>query len=276
VIRRLDCPMPTARVARRHAVEEVEVAGVRCVWLDRGHAEAAGTLVYLHGGGFLFGPLAEQWAWLSFLARRTGMAVLMVDYRRVPEHPFPAAYDDAHDVIAALQEDGVLTDGSWQLAGDSAGGNLAVSVPMRLRDEGRGLPARILLMSPWLDVVLTDTEAEAIEQHDPMLWIDGVRMAGVVYAWEQDPSHPAISPLHGDPTGLPPILMQGGSAEVLAPDLRTFAARCIDAGVAMTYEEYRGAFHVFPVAMQLPEARRALRRQVRFLTAGQAGSQRTA
>ena len=226
-----------------------------------------------------FGPLAEQWRG-SLLARRTGVAIVVVDYRRAPEHPFPAAFDDANAVIDSPVTDGVLRDGCWAVAGDSAGGGLAVATTMRARDEGLPLPDRLLLMSPWLDVTIADPAVEHIEDRDPMLWIDGVRAAGIAYAWGSDPTLPSISPLYGDAEGLPPILMQGGEAELLAPDQRTFAKRCSDAGVDVTYEEYRGAFHVFPVALQLPEARRALRRQFHFLeavgVAPQRGSHATA
>jgi epsilon-lactone hydrolase len=257
-------PDPPRRVARVHQAEPVQIGGVRCVWLDRANT-ANGVLVYFHGGGFLWGPLKEQWAWLSLMARRTNMACLLVDYRKAPEHPHPAAVDDALSVIRELQAAGTLTDGRWAVAGDSAGGNLAVSSSLALRDAGEALPARLVLLSPWMDVSLTHEEIPLLATDDPMLWLEGARFAGTVYAWEQDMTDPSISPVYADPTGLPPILLQSGTAELLAPDIRRFHQRCLEAGVDITYEEYRGAFHVFPMALHLPESRRALRRQVAFL-----------
>ena len=262
-----NCVSPPKRVRREHAVLTEDIAGVRCVWLDK-HKAATGVMVYLHGGAYLFGPFKEQWVWMSYIARKLGMACVMVDYRLAPEHPFPAALDDAVGVIRYLSSQGVLRSGRWVIAGDSAGGGLAVATAMQLRDQRAPLPDRLLLLSPWLDVTLSHGDIPAIAPRDPMIWFEGTQMVGTAYAGEHDPKSPLVSPVYGDPTGLPAILMQGGSAEILAPDLRLFHTQCQQAGVQITYEEYRGAFHVFPMALlMLPESRRAMRRELRFLRA---------
>lgn len=264
-LRKPDRPTPPSWVVRPSRWQEESIAGVRCVWIDRHHADR-GVIVYLHGGAYIFGPVREQWAWLAMMARKTGMAALMVDYRLAPEHPFPAGLDDATAVVRQLQKDGALPDDHWALAGDSAGGGLSVALTMRLRDEGDPLPPRLLLISPWLDVTMDNPDAQAIVPHDPFLWLEGTKLAGQVYAWESNPRQPLVSPVYGEMEGLPPVLLQCGTAEILLPDIRRFHEKCQLAGVEIEYQEADDSFHVFVMAPFLPEAKRAVRTQIAFLT----------
>lgn len=257
-------PLPSRYACRRRRAEVVDIDGVRCVWMDRHRATTGGVIVYLHGGGYLFGPLTEQWRWLSHMTRRTGRASLLVDYRLTPEHPFPAGLDDATGVVRSLLADGTLRDGEWVLCGDSAGGGMCVAVVQRLRDAGLAMPNGMLLMSPWLDLTMSNPESAALAHRDPMLWYEGVKIGGTIYAGEHDPKDPLVSPLYCGKEGLPPMLIQGGSEEVLAPDMRQFALECTEAGVDVTYDECVGGFHVYVMAVLLPEGRRAVREQLEF------------
>jgi acetyl esterase/lipase len=190
---------------------------------------------------------------------------LLVDYRLAPEHPFPAGLDDATAVVRQLRADGVLQADRWALAGDSAGGGMALAVCQRLRDAGEPLPRATLLMSPWLDVTMENPDIAPLAPRDPMICHDATKVGGMVYAWEHDPKDPLVSPAYCDPVGLPPMLIHTGSEEVLTPDIRRFAERVRRAGVDVTYVECHGGFHVYVMAPVLPEARRAVREQLAFL-----------
>ena len=254
-------PLPPRAVAGRHAVEETSVAGARCVWLDR-RLRASGVLVYLHGGAFIRGPVKEMWEWFGRLCQEAGMAGLMVDYALTPEHAHPTALDQTLAVTEAIATEAR----EWFLAGDSAGGGLAVAACYRLRDEARPLPRALVLVSPWLDLTMSNPQARANERIDSMLSLSSLARGSEPYARGQDPRDPHISPLNGDPAGLPPMLVHAGSRELFVWDIRDWAQKCARAGVRCEHIEVRGGFHDFPMAVaHIPEARTAVARQAEFL-----------
>jgi monoterpene epsilon-lactone hydrolase len=251
---------PPARVARGHAVEAVDIDGVRAVWLDRDR-RAEGTIVYLHGGTYITGPEMEHWHWFSRLCTAAGMAGLLVDYALTPESAYPVALDQVVAVTAGLG-----AGGPWFLAGDSAGGGLALAACYRLRDGSGRLPEAIVLSSPWLDVMTSDPEARAHRRVDPMLSLRGLARGAGPYAAGHDPHDPHISPLFGDPAGLPAMQIHVGTCELFLWENRAWAARCRAAGVACELVEVDGGIHDFAMAVRfIPEARAALTRQARFL-----------
>jgi acetyl esterase/lipase len=235
--------------------------GVRGVWLDRARS-SAGVIVYLHGGTYITGPEKEQWQWFSRLCRSTAMAGLMVDYDLAPDAAYPVAHDQTIRVL-----DHLAGDSRWFLAGDSAGGGLALGVAYTLRDTGRGRAGGLLLVSPWLDITMSNPEARARHRIDAMLSLRGLSRGAVPYAGESDPRDPHISPLFGDPGGLPPMQVHVGTRELFLWDNRAWARKCREAGVACELIEVEGGFHDFAIAVRMvPEARAALAHQVRFLT----------
>ncbi|MBV5291479.1 MAG: alpha/beta hydrolase fold domain-containing protein [Curvibacter lanceolatus] len=227
---------------------------------DRGTA-----VLYLHGGAFCLGGPTSHRSITTRLARDGGFTVHVPDYRLAPEHPHPAPLEDA---LAAYE--GLLQQG-WPaqrivLAGDSAGGALALSLAQALKQRGQPLPAAMLLISPVVDTTLATAKAAAPHVHDPMLrmgWLEqGLRWHGA----------PPAAPSVDDLAGLPPLLLQVGDQELLLADAELLARRAQAAGVACTLEVYQGRWHVFHLqAAYLASARAALQSMIRFAQAhGQA------
>jgi epsilon-lactone hydrolase len=223
------------------------------------------TILYLHGGGFVTGSprLFRHLTWRLAAAARARL--LAIDYRLAPEHPFPAALDDVFAAYRWFLDEGVEPR-RLALVGDSAGGGLALSLLLRLRDDGIALPAAAAVMSPWTDLALTGQSLRANSAADPML--DAAMLPRLVGAYlaGADPLDPYASPLYGDPAGLPPILLQAGGDEILRDDTTRLAERLRLAGCEAVLEIWPRMphdWHVF--ASLMPEARRAIARIGRFL-----------
>ena len=206
-------------------------------------APSSGTLLYLHGGGYIMGSASTHRGMAGHLAAMTGCEVIIPDYRLAPEHPFPAAPDDAESVYLALLARG-LSPARIAVAGDSAGGGLAVVLAMRLRDQGQPLPTSLVVFSPWTD--LTEQQLYAPEC-EPVLHADWTAKAARMYAGDIPQRHPMISPVFGDLTGLPPLLIQVGSQEILLNDAVRLADVAKRDRVATTLEIYNNLWHVFQV-----------------------------
>jgi monoterpene epsilon-lactone hydrolase len=261
-------PDPPEGIAARHACEVADLGGVRSVWLERDRASVHGAFVLVHGGSFISGPYRSHWDYLSRMVEATGMAGLLIDYRLAPDHPFPAAIEDCVAAIAAAAEARQLAPGQWVMAGDGSGGGLAVAVCSRLRDSAADPPAGLILVSPELDLALANPEIADRERGDPMMPAEAPRLWNAAYVGDHDWRDPLISPLFGDPAGLPPALAFAGSTEILVPDILAWCERCRRAGVEVTYMEQPGGFHDFALASpRLPEARRAQERQAAFIRA---------
>ncbi|MGC8122017.1 alpha/beta hydrolase [Marinobacter sp. VGCF2001] len=216
---------------------------------------AAGTVLYFHGGGYVMGSAATHRGIAGYLAKFSGCDVLVPDYRLAPEHPFPAAPDDAEAVYLALVNQGVSPE-TIALAGDSAGGGLCIALAMRLRDHSHPLPSSITCFSPWTDLSEQDLYTPECE---PVLHAAWTFKAAKMYSNGLPLTHPLISPVHGDLSGLPPLLVQVGSQEVLLNDARRLIEAAKQHQVEATLEIYNNLWHVFQVhAAQLDRARDAL------------------
>jgi epsilon-lactone hydrolase len=222
-------------------------------------------ILFLHGGGYVVGSpdLYRHITWRFALAARARVAA--IDYRLAPEHPFPAALDDA---VAAWR--GLLDEGAdprrTAIIGDSAGGGLALALGLRLRDTAIPLPAAIVLMSPWTDLASTGASLRRNAAADPMQNAETLPAAASVYLAGADPHNPYASPLYGDPAGLPPCLIQVGSDEILLDDAVRMAERMRLAGCAVTLEIWPRMPHVWHVfAPIIPEALRAIARIGAFI-----------
>ncbi|SEH03227.1 Acetyl esterase/lipase [Nonomuraea solani] len=223
------------------------------------------VVLYFHGGGyFSCSPRTHRaitWR-LSMVARRP---VLALDYRQGPVHRLADSLADALDAYDCLLGRG-YAPGDVIVAGDSAGGHLALATLLALRDRGRPLPGAAICLSPWAD--LTDCPRRANRWQDPMLPASRVRWLARRWTSGLDPRDPLVSPVLGDFTGLPPLMIVTGSTEVLRDEARRVAERARLAGVPVRYEEWRRMPHVFPIlADVLPEARMAFRHMSRFLGA---------
>lgn len=243
----------------------VDAGGVKAEWLAAPGANPNRVILYLHGGGYVIGSIATHRSLLSRLARASGARGFSVDYRLAPEHPFPAALDDATAAYRWLLASGI-SPGSVVVAGDSAGGGLALAMLLALRDAGDRLPAAAVCMSPWTDLVGTGASAQPGGADDPLLTLEGLREMGRHYAGS-DLSNPLVAPLHGDYKGLPPILIQVGTRELLLDDSRRVAERARKAGVDLTLDIWDGMIHVWQMfgAMGVPESDQAIEKIGEFV-----------
>lgn len=239
------------------ALTDLSIEGVPCRWFEAaGHGD--NVLVYLHGGGYVIGSIQTHSELMARLALVTGWRVLGVDYRLAPEHPFPAAVDDACAVLNAVLSEASTSGATVAVGGDSAGGGLTVASLLRLKDAGQSLPSAAALFSPWVDLTGTLPSYDSRADVDPMIVASRVGDMARLYSGEEAADHPLVSPLHGDLSGLPPLLVQVGDFEVLLDDSLQLAERARAAGVSVELEVYPEAFHVFQAVPQLPEAQEAV------------------
>jgi monoterpene epsilon-lactone hydrolase len=248
-------------------VETLDVDGVPSEWV-RPAALAAGDacILYLHGGGYVIGSCNTHRPLASHLAARTGLPVLLVDYRLGPEHVFPAAVDDALTAYQWLLAHGFAAD-RIVIAGDSAGGGLTLATLLALRDRGLPLPAVGVPISPWTDLTLSGDSMTSMADRDPMVTRGGLQRMADWYVGDGDRSAPLVSPLFGDPAGLPPLLIHVGEVETLRDDAVRFAAVAADAGVDVTLEVWPEMIHVWHAfGAAVPESDAAVTRVAEFIT----------
>ena len=258
-------------VADDVAFDEVDLGGIRAMRSAARTVDDARVLLYLHGGGYVAGsPGIYRSLWSGLGAAMQARAVAPY-YRLAPEHPFPAAVDDA---VAAYR--GLLAEGhrptDIAVAGDSAGGGLAVALLVAARDAGLELPACAVLFSPWTDLACDSASMRDKAAADPSLTPEGLRLSAARYAAGTDLAHPLASPLRADLSGLPPLLIHVGTAEVLLDDATRLAARAAACDVRTSLEVWPGLVHDFPLfAFALGEGRQALERCAAFVADHVAG-----
>lgn len=246
-------------------VSEVSADGVTAHWLDAPGSDPQRVLVFLHGGGFQFGSLRSDGELAARLGRASGMRVLFVEYRLAPEHPFPAAIDDVLAAWRWLRTDQQLSAGSLAIAGDSAGGGLAVALLVATRDAGEALPAAAVLMSPTVDLTSSgDSMVDRVAQ-DPISTPALLRQLASDYLAGADPRSPLASPLFASLSGFPPLLVQVGTADLLLSDAQRLAKAAADAGVDVRLEVGEGLPHVYQLMLGTSEAADATERIGNFL-----------
>jgi epsilon-lactone hydrolase len=244
--------------------EPVDAGGVPALWVRTPAASQERTVFYLHGGGYVIGSAHAYREMTSHIGRAAAASVLVVDYRLAPEHPFPAAVDDAVAAYRWLLATGA-SPASIVIAGDSAGGGLTMATLLALRDAGTPLPAAGVCMSPWVDLECTGESMTTKADVDPVVQREGAMGMAEMYLAGQDVRSPLASPLHGDLTGLPPLLIQVGTRETLLDDSTRLAERARVAGVDVTIDTVEGAPHVWQVFSSfLPEGRDAIDRIADF------------
>jgi acetyl esterase/lipase len=232
------------------------VGGVSGEWVQPTAGHGDRVVIYLHGGAYCVGSPRTHRAITGNLALRCAARVFAADYRLAPEHPFPAAVEDAASACIGLVEAGVPS-GRIVLAGDSAGGGLSVATALRLRELGRPLPAALALFSPWAD--LTPRPPGPAPAGETMITREMLDESAARYLAGRDPHEPLASPVFADLQGLPPVLIQVGTDEVLLGDSQNLHARLQGAGVDSTLQVYQRRWHVFQLhSGVLADADRAL------------------
>jgi acetyl esterase/lipase len=245
-------------------VAEITVAGI----------DARHVVLYFHGGVYVISDAFLAAGLASEVGRRTDAKVISVDYRLAPEHPYPAAVEDALAAYEALLDSGVAAS-DIVFAGESAGGGLAVATMVNARDHGLPLPAAAYVMSPYVDLTLSGTSMETKHEVDPLLSRELLEPRVADYVQGQDASLGLISPVFADLSGLPPLIIQAGSHEVLLDDAVRLAGRAASADVEVTLEITPGVPHVFQgFAAMLDEGGAALDRAGQLLSAHLAGAER--
>lgn len=247
-------------------IAQIEVAGRPAEWITPPVYDER-IILYLHGGAYSVGSCASHRGIVAHIAKASRARVLLPEYRLAPEHPFPAALDDAVAAYRALLDDGVQP-GSMVVAGDSAGGGLTLSTLVTLRDQGNPLPAAAVLLSPWTDLAATGETLQSCAAKDPWLRSDRVASTAAQYCGNVDATDPRVSPLYADLHGLPPLLIQVGDHEILLSDSTRLARRAREAGVDVTLEVWEGMWHVWHILVRLvPESQQAIDRIGRFVRA---------
>ncbi len=214
-------------------------------------------VLYLHGGGYVLGSLDTHAELMARVAASCRAPVLGVDYRLAPEHPYPAAIDDALASYEHLIEAGIKPE-AIVLAGDSAGGGLALALLLKLKELGKPMPAGAVLFSPWSDLTGSGDSVQSRGEVDPMISPGMLDPMAELYLSGTSASDVLASPLFGDLAGLPPLLIQVGDHEILLDDSTRLATAAKAAGVATEIEIYAGGFHVFQNQPHLPESAEAL------------------
>jgi acetyl esterase/lipase len=253
-----------------------ELGGVPTAEVTVDGLELRHVVLYFHGGVYVMSDAFLAAGLASEVGRRTQAKVISVDYRLAPEHPYPAAVDDALAAYEALLHTGVAPS-DVAFAGESAGGGLAVATLVNARDHGLPLPAAAFVMSPYVDLTLAGATMESKRDADPLLNRELLQARINDYTAGQDAGHGLISPIFADLSGLPPLIIQAGSHEVLLDDAVRLAERAATADVGVTLDITPGVPHVFQAyAPMLDEAAAALERAGQLLLAHLAGPQRVA
>ena len=247
-------------------LQKITINGMAAEWVKPRGVRFDQTILYLHGGGYTMGSINTHRAHTARIASASQTPVLLIDYRLAPEDPFPAGLEDAKMayrwLLGQKKEAGKIV-----IAGDSAGGGLAVAAVLALRDEGEILPAGLVCISPWADLSMSGETVTTQAENDPMISLKtSVLHAGRYFA-EHDPRNPLISPVFADLKDLPPMLIQVGEYEILKSDSLRLAENGQQAGVEVTLEEWEGMWHVWHMfGEMMPEAQQAIARIGAYIT----------
>ena len=217
------------------------------------------VVLYIHGGGFTAGTATAYRGLAAQLSCVTGRPTLNINYRLAPEYPYPAALDDCFSVYEWLTKNQGIRSKKVALVGESAGGNLVAALLVRLRDEGHSLPGAAVCLSPVFDLSLSGDSITSRAERDPCISLASLKKCARAYLDQADPQSPLASPLYANLRGLPPLLIQVGSDEMLRDDGYRLAQKAAAAGVDVTFEEWPNMFHVWHLfAERLRDSRKAL------------------
>lgn len=249
------------KIAKDVSVSDLSANGVRAALFEVAHPEP-GIILYLHGGAFAVGSVNVHREFLARLAIACQMKVLAIDYRLAPEHPFPAALQDALAAYQCLFSQG-YDPSNIVIAGDSAGGGLAIAMLISLRDDKLPLPACAVCLSPWLNLSYTGEKSN--NNKDPFLNPTLLSLYARYYVGAGDATNPLVSPSFADLRGLPPLLIQVGTNEILLEEIQQFCEKARQANVEVSLDCWQGMFHVFQIIPFIPETKLSLEKIATFI-----------
>lgn len=243
----------------------VNVNGVPAEWATTPESRNEDVLLYFHGGSYNSGSIASHRSLVANIANAGKVRALAVDYRMAPEHPFPAAVEDSLAAYRWLLENSISPD-HIILAGDSAGGGLAIALLVRLRDEKLPMPRSAVCLSPWTDLTCSGDSWRANRKRDVMLDLGSIQSSAKLYLGDHDPRIPLASPIFADLHGLPPIMIQVGTEELILADATGFTENARAAGVDVTLQVWEGMQHEWQfAAAMLPEGKQAVEKIGQFI-----------
>jgi monoterpene epsilon-lactone hydrolase len=255
---RLDAVGSTSPIASDIRLEPIDINGVPAEWSLAPGSDPSRVLLFFHGGGYCSGSIASHRGMVTEVGRAAGVRTLAVGYRLAPEHPFPAALEDAGAAYGFVRDQGIAAS-KIVIGGDSAGGGLSLATMLTLRNAGKPLPGCAWLVSPWVDLQMTGASMTKKAEVDPLIQKPYLEELAAAYLAGTDPADPRVSPLHADLTGLPPLLIQVGSAETLLDDAVRIARRAGVADVPVSLEIWPHMIHAWHLwAAELEAGRRAI------------------
>ncbi len=217
------------------------------------------VMLYFHGGGYTIGSSHSHRSLVGKIAKKAGIIALLIEYRKAPEHPFPAALDDALASYKRLLYKRGKRPEDIVFAGDSAGGGLVFALLLKIKEEGLPMPAGAIGLSPWVDLTNSGESIIKNQHEDPLVDIKKMEKWAKMYAGATDSKNPFISPLFGNLSGLPPILVQASDAEMLYSDAVRIVKKAKEAGVDITFQTWEGLIHWWQIFQRVvPEAGEAL------------------
>ncbi|MCZ6642486.1 MAG: alpha/beta hydrolase [Gammaproteobacteria bacterium] len=243
--------------------EEIDLGGQPGCRISAPDVRTDRAVLYLHGGGYVMGSTRTHQELMGRISRSANAMVYGLDYRLAPEHPWPAAVDDAVAAWDWLLASGIDANHAV-VAGDSAGGGLSVALLLAVKEQSKSMPAGAILFSPWTDLTGSGESVTTRAEADPMIGPDVLGPMANHYHRDTSSDHPSISPLFGDLSGLPPLLIQVGDAEILLDDSTRLQERAVEAGIESTLHVFDEAFHVFQAMPLVPEAAEALTEMAEF------------
>ncbi|WGJ13082.1 alpha/beta hydrolase [Methylocapsa sp. D3K7] len=264
---RLDSIGSVHPIASDISIEAGHAGAVPIEWSLAPGSDPSRVLLYFHGGGYISGSIVSHRGMVVEAGRAAGVRTLAVGYRLAPEHPFPAALEDARAAYDFLLAQGIAPH-HIAFAGDSAGGGLSLALLTTLRDAGQQLPGCAWLVSPWVDLEMRGESLKTKADADPLIQKPYLEELAAAYLGGTDPANPLVSPLRADLSGLPPLLVQVGSAETLLDDAVRISSRAGSADVQVTLEIWPHMIHAWHLwAAELEEGRLALDSAGRFIKA---------
>ena len=238
--------------------QQISLDGMVAEWIYPDTCRKDSAILFLHGGGYNLCSINTHRELAAHIAKESGAKVLLIDYRLAPEHPFPGALEDAISAYRWLLDNG-FTGKQIAMAGDSAGGGLALATTISLRDAGDPLPSSIACVAPWTDLCMTGDSIKSKSDVDPLVKTESAKVWAKNYLGNNDPRNPLISPLYADLKGLPNLLIHVGTDDMLLDDSRRIAQKAHDAGVKVTLTIYDKLWHVFHLNVKaMPEAKKAV------------------